>query len=234
MLRHISLCYRNELPFGKRGTRLESLVKGTVRGFLHRPVTGSGDGLVLTHGAGANCTAALIVAIAEAFCEAGFTVLRCDLPFRQRRPFGPPSPATGADDRAGLREACALLRSEITGKLYLGGHSYGGRQATMLAAEDPSVADALVLFSYPLHPPDKPLKPRTEHLPHLRTPALFVHGTKDPFGSIAEMEDALRLIPARTQLHVVDRAGHDLARGKFDVTTLPTYLLALSGSASVM
>ena len=110
----------------------------------------------------------------------------------------------------------------------------GGRQATMLAAEDPSVADALVLFSYPLHPPDKPLKPRTEHLPHLRTPALFVHGTKDPFGSIAEMEDALRLIPARTQLHVVDRAGHDLARGKFDVTTLPTYLLALSGSASVM
>ena len=67
-----------------------------VRGFLHRPDNATGRGLVLTHGAGGNCNMPLLVAAANAFAEAGFCVLRCDLPFRQRRPKGPPSPSTAA------------------------------------------------------------------------------------------------------------------------------------------
>ena len=173
---------------------LETINQGLVRGFLHRPDSGNGLGLVLTHGAGANCTAPLLVAVANAFRDAGYLVLRCDLPFRQRRAFGPPSPATAAADRAGLHEACEFMRTIAGGRVYLGGHSYGGRQATMLAADEPGVADALLLLSYPLHPPNKPTQLRTGHLPGLRTPALFVHGTKDPFGTIAEMEAALRFI----------------------------------------
>jgi uncharacterized protein len=191
-----------------------------VRGFMHRPRESKGDGLVLVHGAGSNAQAPLLEAAATAFAEAGIWALRCDLPFRQRKPHGPPSPADAAADRANLREAARELRILAHGRIFLGGHSYGGRQATMLAAEDPQVADALLLFSYPLHPPNQPDKWRTAHFPQLRTPAMFVHGTKDTFGSPDEMRTALRLTPARTSLTILDRAGHELLRGKFDLASL--------------
>jgi hypothetical protein len=171
--------------------------------------------LVLTHGAGGNCKAPLLVTIADAFCAAGFTVLRCDMAFRQHKPFGPPSPATSGNDRASLRAAVEAMRRMVGGTVILGGHSYGGRQSTMLASEEPALVDALLLLSYPLHPPGKPAKPRTTHFPALHTPALFVHGTKDPFGTIEELTEALKMIPAKTELLVVEGAGHDLNRAKF-------------------
>jgi len=183
-----------------------------VRGYLHRPETTSVGALVLTHGAGSNCGAPMLVAVAETFARAGTMVLRCDLPFRQTRPHGPPS-GNGAQDRAGLRRALEVLREIAPGRVFLGGHSYGGRQGSMLLAEDPSVADALLLLSYPLHPPNKPQQLRTAHFPKLRTLALFVHGSLDPFGSPDEMRAALELIPSHTQLLMIDGAGHDLGRG---------------------
>jgi uncharacterized protein len=193
---------------------------GGVRGFLHRPAQSRGDGLVLAHSAGSNAQAPLLVTAADAFATAGLWVLRCNLPFRQRRPHGPPAPGDAIGDRANLREAVGELRSLATGRVFLGGHSYGGRQATMLAAEQPGLADALLLFSYPLHPPNKPDALRTAHFDQLRTPALFVHGTKDAFGSPEEMRAALRLPPAATALITIDRAGHDLLGGKFDLQQL--------------
>ncbi len=184
-----------------------------VRGFLHTPATASGDALVLTHSAGANCQAPLLVALAEAFCASGWTVLRCDLPFRQARPHGPPV-RTAKRDQAGLRAAMEVLRNLIgpnAGKrLSLGGHSYGGRMASILASENPGLADALLLLSYPLHPPRRPQQLRTQHFPALVTPGLFVSGVRDGFASIAELEAALQLIPARTQLLSVPSAGHEL------------------------
>jgi predicted alpha/beta-hydrolase family hydrolase len=193
---------------------------GGVRGFLHPPAKSRGDGLVLAHGAGANAQAPLLVAAAEAFAAAGVWVLRCNLPFRQRRAHGPPMPGDAAGDQANLREAVGELRGLAPGRIFLGGHSYGGRQATMLAAAEPRLADALLLFSYPLHPPNKPNAPRTAHFLELRTPAMFIHGTRDGFGSIEEMTAALRLPPAATALVVIDRAGHDLLGGKFDLSRL--------------
>ncbi len=181
-----------------------------IRGILHMPGTHNGNGLVLTHGAGSNCNAPLIVEMARLFAGTGWLVLRCDLPFRQQRRTGPPIPAFAGRDREGLRHAADAIRPMLRGRLFLGGHSYGGRQSTMLAAEDPDVAAGLLLLSYPLHPPRKPQELRTAHFPQLRTPALFVHGERDPFGRPAEMEEALRLIPARTSLLLVDGAGHDL------------------------
>ncbi|HEV2188602.1 MAG TPA: alpha/beta fold hydrolase [Stellaceae bacterium] len=201
--------------------------EGAVRGFLHRPATASGAGLVLTHGAGGNCRMPLLVAAADAFAQAGVTVLRYDLPFRQRRPTGPPSPSGAAADRAGLREAVAALRQCVPGPVFLGGQSYGGRQATMLAAEEPSVASGLLLFSYPLHPPGKPERRRTEHFPRLTVPALFVSGTVDPFGSPAELRTAVTAIPAPTRIVTIDGAGHDLKRGRFDLGAVVKALLAL-------
>jgi uncharacterized protein len=205
----------NAVPFEKDG----------VRGFLHRPLDGAGQGLVLTHGAGGNCEAPLLVAVAGAFCSAGMSVLRCDLPFRQKRRSGPPSPGSAAGDRAGLRAAVEALRQVAPAAIYLGGHSYGGRQASMLAAEEPGLAQALLLLSYPLHPPDKPAVLRTAHFPALRTPALFVQGDADPFGSMAELKAAAAMIPAQTRIMTVERAGHDLGRGRVDLPAIVAGLL---------
>jgi predicted alpha/beta-hydrolase family hydrolase len=186
-----------------------------VRGFLYRPVMSVGNGLILTHGAGSNCQAPLLVAVAEKFAEAGFAVLRCDLPFRQDRQHGPPHPGDAGRDREGLKNALATLRKLVLGRIFLGGHSYGGRQATMLCAEKPELAEGLLLFSYPLHPPQKPAQLRVQHFPKLDTPALFVQGTRDSFGSIEELKSALQLIPAESRLLVIDAAGHDLGfKGK--------------------
>jgi len=202
-----------------------------VRGLLHRPANSNGKGLILTHGAGSNCQAPLLVAVAETLAAAGFTVLRCDLPYRQDRPYGPPGPGDATRDRAGLKNAVAALKNVATGRVFLGGLSYGGRQASMLCAElpekSPELAAGLLLFSYPLHPPRKPQQLRTQHLSHLRTPTLFVHGTRDPFGSIAEIEQALKLIPATTKLLPVEGAGHDLGfKGKTKREDLPPNVLA--------
>jgi predicted alpha/beta-hydrolase family hydrolase len=153
----------------------ENALDPPVRGYLHEPGSSSGNALLLTHGAGSNCQSPLLVTLAEAFTDAGFTVLRCDLPFRQNRPYGPPRPGDAAKDREGLKNAMAELRNLISGRIFLGGHSYGGRQATMLCAQEASIADGLLLLSYPLHPPKKPDQVRTQHFPQLNTPALFVH-----------------------------------------------------------
>jgi uncharacterized protein len=182
-----------------------------VCGFLHRPHGEVVAALVLTHGAGSNCRAPLLVAIAEAFAAGGIAVLRCDLPFRQARPHGPPF-GNGAQDRAGLRRAVDVLREIVPVRTFLGGHSYGGRQASMLAAEDPALTAGLLLLSYPLHPPKKPEQLRTAHFPNLQTPALFVHGCRDPFGSLDEIQTARRLITAPTEVLHVEGAGHDLGR----------------------
>jgi uncharacterized protein len=84
----------------------------------------------------------------------------------------------------------------------------------MLAADQPGLVDALLLLSYPLHPPQKPGELRTAHFPRLQTPALFVSGNHDGFGSTDELESALKLIPARTELLTVTGAGHELLSKK--------------------
>jgi uncharacterized protein len=193
-----------------------------VRGFLHIPENPCGDGLVLTHGAGADCRSPLLLALAAAFCESGLTVLRCDLPFRQLHPHGPPPRGSAAHDQEGLRHAVEALRLEISGRVFLGGHSYGGRQATMLAAAQPGLADALLLLAYPLHPPRKPDQLRIDHFPNLNTPALFVHGSRDGFGSVEELTAALKIIPSRTGLVAIQGAGHELISSKTAADVIKT------------
>ncbi len=195
----------------------------SVRGVLH-PAAGA-DGLVLTHGAGGNRDAPLLVAVAKAFAARGISVLRCDLPYRQARPRGGPSPAGAARDREGLRAALAVLRTRVSGRLFLGGHSYGGRQASMLLAAESTLATALLLQSYPLHPPGQPQRLRTEHLSRLRVPTLFVHGAADPFGTADELEQARALIPVPSRVLSV-RGGHDLGWTRRRRSELPELIAA--------
>ena len=207
-----------------------------VRGFLHTPEGTSSGALIVTHGAGANCQAALLVVLAEAFCASGLTVLRCDLPFRQERPHGPPNRSTERD-QAGLRAAVEAVRRlrglNSAAHMFLGGHSYGGRQASMLAAEEPGLVDALLLLSYPLHSPKRPEQLRTQHFHGLRTPALFVSGVRDGFATTSEMEAARQLIPARTELLSVDAAGHELIT-KRNREALPRSIVEKFGAFTAM
>jgi predicted alpha/beta-hydrolase family hydrolase len=198
----------------------ESPGEAPVRGFLHRAPDLSGDFLVLTHGAGGNCNSPLLVAVAERLVESGINALRCDLPYRQRRPTGPPSPPDAKHDQEGLRRAVTLMKQQFAGHAFLGGSSYGGRQASMLVASDPSLVQGLLLLSYPLHPPGKPGQLRTAHFPELRVPCLFISGTRDAFGSIEELQAAIKLIPAKSKLIAIDGAAHGLWQ-KSNRETLP-------------
>ena len=172
------------------------------------------DTLVLTHGAGSNRDAPLLIAVDRAFASNGLRVVRIDLPFRERRQHGPPFRGEASADRAGLRAHVMKARENAAGRVFLGGHSYGGRQATLLAAGEPGLVDALLLLSYPLHPPRHSGDLRTAHFPALRTPALFVHGNRDPFGTIEEIRAATSLIPAPVCLVECAGAGHDLRTKK--------------------
>jgi hypothetical protein len=213
-----------------------------IRGFLHRPAGGASGrspehGLVLTHGAGSDCHAPLLVALGQRLAERGVLVLRVDLPFRQARRRGPPSPAGAARDRAGLRRALGWLRGQVPGPVWAGGVSYGGRQASLLAAEEPGAADGLVLLSYPLHPPGRPEAVRTGHLPRLALPVLVAHGTADPFGNPAEMRAACAFLPGPVEILLIEGAGHGLGRGRgrppdpATVERVVSAFVALAGAA---
>ena len=186
---------------------VDSLEQPGVKGWLHKPDNVKAA-MLLSHGAGGDSQAPLMVAVAKAFSEAGYCVLRWDLPFRQAGQRSSPG-SSGKRDRDGILLAVKLLRQLAPDvPVYLAGQSYGGRQSSMVAAENPGAADGLLLLSYPLHPPGKPAQLRTDHFPALRTPALFVHGTRDPFGTVDELKEAVESIPAPTRLQVVQGAGH--------------------------
>jgi hypothetical protein len=200
-----------------------------VKGWLHEPegeqYAAPRAAMALFHGAGSNCESPLLIAVADAFCAAGYLVFRGNLPYRQLSKSGPPR-GNAKTDRDGIRRAAEELRRLAPGvRVCLAGHSYGGRQCSMLAAEDALVADSLLLLSYPLHPPKKPEQARTAHFPDLRTPTLFVHGTRDPFGSIEEMEAAQTLISGFHALIAVDKGEHGLKPAI--ATTLPPALSAM-------
>ncbi len=192
-----------------------------VRGYLHEAAGEVVASAVLTHGAGGNAQGALLVALAEELARRNVAVLRYDLPFRQLRQHGPPSPSSAGRDQQGLRDAAGVLRKLAGGKVMIGGQSYGGRQASMLAASEPGACDGLLLMSYPLHAPGK-TQLRDAHFSQITVPALFVQGDKDPFGTVEEMTSSIRLLKVPSEHMVVKGVGHDLGwSGRKRVADLP-------------
>ena len=145
--------------------------------------------------------------------------MRYNLPYRRRRPTGPPS-GSAAADRAGIVEAITVCRGLADGPLIAGGHSYGGRQTSMVVAANEAEVDVLTLFSYPVHPPGKPERPRTEHLPDITAPTVFTHGTSDPFGTPDEVLAAAALVAAPVEVVEIAGARHDLRSKKLHVAAL--------------
>lgn len=191
-----------------------------IAGILHEPRGTPAGAVALTHGAGGSRDSPMLVAVCEEWARRGWLAVRYNLPYRRRRPKGPPSGSQAAD-RAGILEAVATVRQLVGGQPVLaGGHSYGGRLTSMAVADDGLDLDVLTLFSYPLHPPGKPERARIEHLPRITVPTVFTHGTADPFGTIEEIRGAADMIPAATEMVEVHGARHDLASKKLDVPAL--------------
>lgn len=206
-----------------------------IAGIAHEP-EGTPTGVVLlTHGAGSNRDAPLIVRTCDEWARHGWLAIRYDLPYRRRRPKGPPS-NSAASDQQGIIDAIELAHTLTDGPVIAGGHSYGGRMTSMVAAAGDSAAElaALTLSSYPLHPPGKPERARTEHLSQITVPTVFTHGTADPFGTIAELTAAAALIPAPTEIVEITGARHDLGSKTLDVPALAVAraigLIARSGT----
>lgn len=191
---------------------------GPIAGVAHQPDGEPRGVVVLTHGAGGSRDSPLLIAICEEWAARGWVAIRYNLPFRRRRPKGPPS-GSSTTDQAGIVEAVGLARTMVDGPLIAGGHSYGGRLTSMAVADGMAV-DALTLFSYPLHPPGKPERLRTEHFGAITVPTVFTHGTSDPFGSIAELRSAVAAITGPCEIVEVTGARHDLGSKVLDVRAL--------------
>jgi predicted alpha/beta-hydrolase family hydrolase len=175
--------------------------------------------MLLAHGAGSGPDQSGLVAIADAL--APWPVQRMTFPYRAA---GRRAPDRAPVLMASLRGESAHFAASIgeaPSALVLGGRSMGGRIASMVVAEG-DVARALVLIAYPLHPPGKPDRLRTEHLPQLQLPCLFVSGTRDPFGTPEELRAALELVPGPVTLELLDGVGHEL-KGR-DVEVAETVL----------
>ena len=162
-------------------------------------------GVLLAPGAGADRDQATLVALDEALSGAGAVVVRMDFPYRRAGRRAPDRPPVLLD--AVRTEAAAL--ADGCDRLVLGGRSMGGRMCSMAVA-DGLPAAGLLLVSYPLHPPGRPDKLRTEHFPALDVPCLFVSGTGDAFGSPAEMEAATKAIPGPVTHEWIEGKDHGL------------------------
>jgi predicted alpha/beta-hydrolase family hydrolase len=198
-----------------------------IAGVAHQPDGGQAGHpkgiVVLTHGAGGSRESPLLRQLCCEWARRGWLAVRYNLPYRRRRPTGPPS-GSAAGDRAGIVEAITVCRGLADGPLIAGGHSYGGRQTSMVVAEGPGASevpvDLLTLFSYPVHPPGKPERARTEHLPDITVPTVFTHGTSDPFGTLDEIRAAAGRISAPTEIVEITGARHDLGSKTLDVAAL--------------
>jgi hypothetical protein len=177
---------------------------GAITALSYAAATGAAPLLVLAHGAGADQRHRFMVAAAEGLASRGVDVLTFDFPYteaKRRRP----------DPREAL-EACwravlAWARPRARGPLFAGGKSMGGRIASQVAAEDASGVAGLVFLGYPLHPPGQPDKLRDEHLPRVAPPMLFVQGTRDPFGTPAELAPIVARCRA-ARVFTVEGADH--------------------------
>lgn len=168
--------------------------------------------LVLAHGAGAGQTHPWMTRVAEGLAARGVSVVTFNFPYMDARRHAPDKPAVLEKT---WQEIWSTTATNGRGRLFAGGKSMGGRiasQACALGLLDPAPA-GLVFFGYPLHPPGRPAQRRDKHLPDITVPMLFLHGTRDSFGSPEEMRELTARLP-RATLELVEDGDHSLVRPK--------------------
>lgn len=180
--------------------------KGEVSAILMRP-DGASHLLVLGHGAGADMRSASMQNIAEALAEQQIATLRYNFPFKEHSRGGVDSPKVAtATVRAAVADA-RRLEPKMT--LLAGGHSFGGRMTTTAQSESPlDGVKGLVLFSFPLHAPNRPDNSRAAHLDAIKIPMLFLSGTRDALNDLTLFRPVIKKLEKRATLHTIDTGDH--------------------------
>lgn len=187
---------------------LEGAPVDAVSAAVHLPEQVTGPAVLLTPGAGGSHEGAPLTGLAGVFASLGSPVVRADLPHHE---LGRRAPRAESSI-AGFRAVFAAARDHlgVDGPWVAGGKSYGGRVATLAARDDELEVAGLVLHGYPLHPPGKPEQLRVDHWHRVPVPALFLQGSRDPFGSADEVEAHLTKLPRRATLLAVPGGDHSL------------------------
>jgi predicted alpha/beta-hydrolase family hydrolase len=184
--------------------------------------------LLLTPGASANRNQPSLVALDDALSADGLVVERMNFPYTEagrRSPDKPPVLIQAVRDGAAALTKKAKTRPSFVA---LGGRSMGGRICSMAVAEGLPAA-ALVLISYPLHPPGKPDQLRIQHFPLIDVPCLFISGTRDAFGTRDELEAATKAIKGAVTHIWVDGGDHGLRnKDKVVVDSVRSWLFSRS------
>jgi predicted alpha/beta-hydrolase family hydrolase len=173
--------------------------------------------LLLFPGAGSASTHSSLLAIEAAV--APMPVVRADFPYRKLGRKAPDRPPVLLQ---AVRDEAAPLLASARDSLVLGGRSMGGRICSLAVGDEeaPLKAKGLVLICYPLHPPGKPARLRVEHFPRLNVPCLFISGTKDTFGTPAELAEWTATIPGPVTHEWMEGKGHDLKGCDDKIATL--------------
>jgi predicted alpha/beta-hydrolase family hydrolase len=187
---------------------LEGAPAPEVSAALHEPDDATGPAVLLTPGAGGSYEGSALAGLADVFCQLGCTVVRANLPHHQLGRRAPRAEASVAG-------FCALLEAaqgqvDAPRGWVAGGKSYGGRVASLAAVDGDLDVTGLVFLGYPLHPPGKPDQLRVDHWHRVPSPALFLQGTRDPFGSAGEVEAHLTKLRRRATLLAVEGGDHSL------------------------
>ena len=170
----------------------------------------AGVTIVLGHGAGANQLSAFMRLFAAELAERGLDVVTFNfLYMEQDRKIPDPAPRLEGCYRAVI--AAALKHKKLKGnRLLIGGKSMGGRIASQVAAQNGEHIDGLVFLGYPLHPPGRPEKLRSEHLPKIKAPMLFVQGARDAFGTKDEIAAMIKKLKLPAELFAIEGGDHSL------------------------
>lgn len=180
-----------------------------VTAVVHRPTRHLAPAVLLTHGAGGTLESAGLVAMAQTLAAAGHTVVRANLPHVEAGRRTPPRAerATGW-----IRSMLASARAQTGCRRWVvAGKSYGGRVASLAAAEPAGLDVAgLVFYGYPLHAPGRTDRLRADHWPDLHAPTLFLQGTNDPFCDLDLLRANVDRLPRRHTLEVVEGGDHGL------------------------
>jgi uncharacterized protein len=184
---------------------------GGVAGF-QGPKRGADRAVLLAHGAGADMNSTALRVVADALADAKIPSLRFDFPYRRagkRAPDRPPVLDAAVREAAGRLAQLARVPMD---RLVLGGRSMGGRICSLVAADavDPVPALGLALLSYPLHPPGKPETLRIEHFKRLTMPVLFASGTRDAFGTPAELKRHAKQVKGPVTFYWVETGDHSV------------------------
>jgi len=180
--------------------------KGGVSAILLKPKDAT-HLLVLGHGAGADMRSASMQKIAESLAEQNIATFRYNFPFKERGASGVDSPKVAT---ATVRSAVAAAqRSEPKLDLLAGGHSFGGRMTTTAQSESPlENVKGLILFSFPLHAPNRPDDSRAAHLSAIKIPMLFLSGTRDALNDLGLFQPVIKKLTKHATLHLLDTADH--------------------------